>query len=184
MGTDGTWTQGVRFVEDREAWDPGAPDDGDPAPLRARFGLRFNRADLFAVERRRGWTETEDSPRRAPDDAWDERRMDRLRMGKVRPGSSGEERLTVGGPYAALRSGYGRWTEIRYALERAGEVRLLSDVQWADWDAEGRLLVATRDGRLQIRDVAGEGPGTVLSEHDLAALHPDPSPPPPDAEHW
>ena len=46
------------------------PDLGDLSPVRERFGLRLSRADSFAVERRRGWTETSDTPPRAADDAW------------------------------------------------------------------------------------------------------------------
>jgi len=106
-GTGGTWTQGVHFVEDRDVWDPGTPDEGDAGPVRVRSGLRFTRADTFAVERRRGWTETADTPPREPDDMWDERRVDRLRMEKARPGSDGSERLIVGGWYAAFRGSYG-----------------------------------------------------------------------------
>lgn len=183
-GTGGTWTQGVHFVEDRDVWDPGTPDEGDAGPVRVRSGLRFTRADTFAVERRRGWTETADTPPREPDDMWDERRVDRLRMEKARPGSDGSERLIVGGWYAAFRGSYGRRTEIRYELDDAGTIRPLEDVQWADWDAGGRLLVATRDGRLQIRDLAEGWPARVVSEHDLAALEPDPTPPPPSASRW
>ena len=58
----------------------------------------------------------------------------------------------------------------------------LDDVQWADWDARGRLLIATVDGRLQIRDI--EAGGAVPWEADEAAHTPDPTPPPAEARLW
>jgi hypothetical protein len=54
-------------------------------------------------------------------------------------------------------------------------------VQWAEWDPGGRLLVATDDGRLQIRDVVD---GSVQWEADESALGPDPTPPPAEASIW
>ena len=178
--TDGTWTRGVEFVEDRSVWKVDEPDLGDLGPVRERYGLRLARADTFAVERRRGWTETADTPPRRPDDAWDEGRGDRIVMQRPRPGSGGAERLTVRGTYAAIRELHGIRTDVRYELHSGDDARHLEDVQWADWDAVGRLLVATVDGRLQIRDVDG----SVTWEADEAALLPDPAPPPEDARAW
>jgi len=65
-------------------------------------------------------------------------------------------------------------------LHSGPDARHLEDVQWADWDARGRLLVATLDGRLQIRDVDG----SVVWEADEADLTPDPAPPPAEARVW
>lgn len=42
---------------------------------------------------------------------------------------------------------------ILYSLESEGGLELLDDVQWADWDRKGQLLVATRAGKLQVRDL-------------------------------
>jgi hypothetical protein len=53
----------------------------------------------------------------------------------------------------------------------------LDDVQWADWDERGRLLVATRCGKLQVRELRGLTCDVVF-EHDLAPLAPDPTPAP------
>ena len=178
--TGGTWTRGMEFVEDRSVWKVDEPDLGDLGPVRERYGLRLARADAFAVERRRGWTETSDTPPRQPDDAWDERRGDRVVMERPRPGSNGTERLTVRGTYAANRELHGTHTDVRYELHSDDDARHLEDVQWADWDAGGRLLVATVDGRLQIRDVDG----SVTWQADEASLTPDPSPPPHDARVW
>ena len=179
--TNGTWTRGVMFVEDRSVWEVGEPDLGDLGPVRETFGMRLSRADSFAIERRRGWSETADTPPRAPDDAWDARRGDAIVMEKARPGSEGSTRLTVRGAYAGGRELHGIRTDIRYELHADGRAVHLEDVQWADWDAGGRLLVATLDGRLQIRDVAGEA---VTWEADEAAHIPDPAPPPAEAKLW
>lgn len=181
-GTDGTWTRGVQFVEDRSVWEVDEPALGDLGPVRERFGLRLSRADAFAVERRRGWTESADTPPRQPVDAWDERRGDRIVMEKPRPASTDAERLTVRGTYAAIRELHGIRTDVRYELHAGDRVRHLEDVQWADWDARGRLLVATVDGRLQIRDVDGDG--AVAWEVDEGASRPDPAPPPAQAKVW
>jgi hypothetical protein len=167
----------VEFVEDRSVWKVDEPDLGELGPVRERYGLRLARADAFAVERQGGWTETADTPLRRPDDAWDEGRGDRIVMEKPRPGSGGTERLTVQGTYAAIRELHGIRTDVRYELHSGDDARHLDDVQWADWDAGGRLLVATLDGRLQIRSVDG----SVTWEVDEAALSPDPAPPPRDA---
>jgi hypothetical protein len=172
--TTGTWTRGARFVEDRSVWDVGEPDHGDVAMIRQRFGLRLARADAFAVERRRGWFESADTPPRSTDDAWDEHRGDRIEMEKARPGGDGSS-LTVRGVYAGRRELHDLDANIRYELREAGERRILDGVQWADWDDQGRLLVATDDGRLQIR---GPGGTSVEWEIDEAAFVPDPAPAP------
>ena len=72
---------------------------------------------------------------------------------------------------------------VRYALERAGDLELLDDVQWADWDADGRLLVATRSGRLQIRRLRAGGHDLTF-DVDLAGFAPDPTPAPDWAARW
>jgi len=99
----GTWTRGLHFVDDRSVWQVGAPDAGDVAPCRARFGLALTPPATCAVERRRGWTETADAPPRAAGDAWDEARGDLVTLEKARPG--GRARLRVRGDYAAFRAG-------------------------------------------------------------------------------
>jgi hypothetical protein len=181
-GTDGTWTRGVRFVEDRTSWALSDPDEGDAAPLRRRFGLELRRARTFAVERERGWTETDDTPPRAPDDAWDEKRARFVTVQKVRPGDA-STRLLVSGRFAAFRDSRNHDPEVSYVLERAGTTGTLDGVQWAHWDASGRLLVATTDGRLQIRS-GDTAPGSIVWETDLSADEPDPRPPPDEARAW
>jgi hypothetical protein len=70
-----------------------------------------------------------------------------------------------------------------YAIVDAGRTVPLADAQGADWDADGRLLVATVDCRLQIRDYSASGL-SVRSEVDVGSLTPAPSPPPEDAHRW
>jgi hypothetical protein len=170
-GIGSTWTRGMQFVEDRAVFDVDEPDLGDFGPVRERFGLRLSRADSFAVERRRAWTETADTPPRADDDAWDERRGDRIVMEKARPNANASDRLTVRGTYAAIRELHGRRTDVRYELRFGDVTRHLDHVQWAEWDARGRLLVATDDGRMQIRDGADS---SVQWEADEGASSPTP----------
>jgi hypothetical protein len=181
-GSGGTWTRGLHFVDDTSVWPAEAPDEGDAAPCRERYGLAFSRADSFAVERRRGWTETPESPPRAPDDVWDERRAETVVMHKPDP-TRPSRRLLVQGGRAAFRELPDRYAAPAYSLVDGGDgdPRLLDDVQWADWSADGRLLVATRGGRLQCRTPDGLD---VSWEQDLAGLAPDPVPPPAEARRW
>jgi len=180
-GTGGTWTRGLHFVEVRRTWDPGDPDEGDPQPLRRRFGLAGTRAATFAVERRRGWTETADTPQREAGDAWDEQRAERVTLEKPRPGTPATL-LLVSGRYAAFRDMGPSWGRPRYALMEERR-QPLAGVQWADWDRQGRLLVATDAGELQVRDAPFDGRSASWSL-DLARLRPQPIEPPEDARRW
>lgn len=173
-GTGGTWTRGLHFVADTGSWPLGDPDEGDVTPLRHRYGLAYTRPASFPVERRSGWVESADSPPYDERDAWDEQRAERVVM--VKPSPRDGRALTVRGGEAAFRGGpAGRWQPPLYAL---GD-DVLPDVQWADWASDGRLLVATSDGRLQVRDQ-----NQVTWEHDVAGAEPDPQPPPPEATRW
>lgn len=185
-GTCGTWTCGLHFTERRRTWEVGPPAEGDIEPLRQRygFGLELTRPPVFAVERRRGWTETADSPPYEPDqDLWDIRRAPRLRMEKLRPGARGGTRLTVAGSYAAYRSGQPSWSEARYTIEDHGEQQRLEDVQWSDWDRLGRLLVATTTGRLEVRDEPWDAASVAWSV-DVSEDRPEPFEPSSIARRW
>ena len=177
FGTCGTWTRGYFFTED------GGSDDPEPARLPIPYGLRSMRVVQFANERRRGWEEAPDSPARHPEDIWDERRN--ARMQKRQPG--GERVLCVeslgraGGEFGVDQSVDG--LRVRYSLESGGDLAVLDDAQWADWDREGRLLVATRSGRIEIRDLDAAA-RTHVFEEDLSPLDPSPAPAPPWAGRW
>jgi hypothetical protein len=103
-------------------------------------------------------------------------------MERPQPGSDGSERLTVRGTYAAIRELHGVRTDVRYEIHRDRNRTVLDGVQWADWDAEGRLLAVTEDGRLQIREGAHEG--SVVWEAHEGSNEPDPAPPPEEASAW
>jgi len=181
-GIGSTWTRGMQFVEDASVRHVDEPDVGDLGTLYERYGLQMTAADSFAVERRRGWSETAGTPPRDTGDAWDEARGDRIVMERPRPGSGGSERLTVRGTYAAIRELHGLRTQIRYEVVRGGDATVLDDVQWADWDPGGRLLAVTNDGRLQIRERIEED--SIVWQADEGPNEPDPTPPPPEASGW
>jgi hypothetical protein len=171
-----TYSRGMCFVDQASAEVP-PPTVGaiDALP----FGIAYGRADSFAVERRRGWREAKSTPPRPADDVWDQCRGAAIEM--IKPNPRTDLLLRVGGgPVAAFR--FGAWNEEtrpRYSLEFAnGQCEALDDVQWADWSADGRLLVATVGGELQIRD--GH---SVLWRYDTAN---DPSRrvAPPSARAW
>jgi len=102
-------------------------------------------------------------------------------MVKPRPNSNGSDGLTVRGSYAAIRELHGRRTDVRYELGSRDLTRAVDHVQWAECDATGRLLVATDDGRLQIRDVVDDSVRWVADE---SAFEPVPTPPPAEASTW
>ncbi|HSR43194.1 MAG TPA: hypothetical protein VLL48_13495 [Longimicrobiales bacterium] len=186
-----TYTRGAHFVDEPGRNGLGAPDVGDATPLLRRYGLEVTRPGQFAVERRRGWEETGDSEPRRPGDPWEEGR--RVRMRKERPG--GGACLEVEGSWAAFRSFPAVRTPAQYTLVRDGKGtddttrrrapprEELLDVQWADWDAGGRLLAATTEGTLRVLELV-DGRLSMVFDHDLAPLAPDPRPAPDRAREW
>lgn len=175
--TCGTWTRGFHFVDKGAGvWDLGEPTQGDVSTCRRRYGTRAVASVQFPVERRRGWRETPDCPPRERGDMWDLRRN--ARLFKRQPG--GELDLfaeSLGRPGGEWGGDTIEGLRVSYWLEGAGDLLPLDDVQWADWDERGRLLVATRCGKLQVRELRGLTCDVVF-EHDLAPLAPDPTPAP------
>ncbi|MFC1580291.1 hypothetical protein ACFL4N_05200 [Thermodesulfobacteriota bacterium] len=175
--TCGTWTRGYYFTEDEDCENPG--DTKLPIP----YGLRSIAVVQFANERRRGWEEAADSPKRDTRDAWDERRNARIQ--KRQPG--GDRLLCVesmgwaGGEFGMDQAVDG--LRVSYWLESDGEIQLLDHLQWADWDREGHLLVATRSGKLQVLHLDSDG-SEVLFEEDLSRSEPNPAPAPSWAQRW
>ncbi len=72
---------------------------------------------------------------------------------------------------------------VRYSLESNGDLEILDDLQWADWSRNGHLLVATRSGLLQIRNLESNG-FPILFEADLSNLEPTPTAAPDWAQRW
>lgn len=177
FGTCGTWTRGYCFGEQ------GVCDEAAGAKLPIPWALRSIPVVQFASERRRGWIESADSPRRDPADAWDERRNARLH--KRQPGGDRllwvESRGHAGGEFGVGQAVDG--LRVGFWLEADGDIEPLQALQWADWDEQGRLLVATRSGRLQVWRFEA-GARHVVFDHDLAVADPDPVPPPDWALRW
>lgn len=175
VGTCGTWTRGYYFTKE------GACDHRDDVKLPIPYGLKAIPIVQFANERRRGWEEAPDSPPRDPQDAWDERRN--ARMQKRQPGGNYvlylESLGSAGGEFGVNQAMDG--FSVCYSLEAHGNLEILDELQWADWDAGGRLLVATRCGKLQIRDIDAE---QTVFEKNLALLEPNPTPSPTWAQSW
>jgi hypothetical protein len=177
FGTCGTWTRGYYFTED------GGCDNPKHVKLPIRYGLRSIPVVQFANERRRGWEEAPNSPPRDPNDIWDERRN--ARMQKRQPGGNRMLYLESVG-WAGGEFGVGQAVDglrVRYSLESDGDLKQLDELQWADWDRNGQLLVATRSGKLQIWNLGGEDP-KILFEQDLSLLEPNATPAPAWAQHW
>jgi hypothetical protein len=147
-----TYSRGMCFV-DRSAGAVPPPEVGDIETLP--FGLARQEATSFAVERRRGWSETRSTPTRTTDDVWDQHRGEAIVMMKPNP-RTGVVLQVRGGPVASF--GYGELTQEtcpQYSLHFTdGSSEVLADVQWADWSHDGRLLIATLRGELQIREGA------------------------------
>ena len=176
-----TYTRGIHFDGDVGACQAGDADVGDPSPALRRYGIKLYGRNQFAVERRRGWRESPDTQDRATGGHWDEQR--KVEMVKVQPGIGPDMTLHVTGGYAGFRELPSYYDPAEYFLEAGGEIQVLDDVQWADWDALGRLLAATKLGHLQIRVYDRFDHGVVFEE-DLAAMAPDPQPPPEWAAEW
>ena len=176
FGTCGTWTRGFYFTEIKG-------ENAEDSELPIPYGLRSNPVVQFATERRRGWEEAADSPHRDVTDMWDEHRNARLE--KRQPGGDRVlrvERLgSAGGEVGTDQAVDG--LRVGYWMETDGTIQPLDYVQWADWDREGRLLVATRSGKLQILELEGDG-SRVLFEEDLSLAEPHPVPAPAWAERW
>lgn len=176
-----TYTRGIHFDDEAGTSQIGEPDVGDPSPALRLYGVKLYGRNQFAVERRRGWVESEDTPPREAGGHWDEKR--RVEMVKAQPGTGNPLGLHVSGRYAGFREMPDYHEPAEYFLTSGGDIHVLDDVQWADWDRAGRLLVATKDGRLQARVLDGFDHEVVFA-HDLSGMTPDPQPPPAKATKW
>jgi hypothetical protein len=105
-----------------------------------------------------------------------------LVLRRPRPGGDDVALLLVHGGHDFAGHGV-EGADIRYLLERDGELAELADVAWADWDARGCMLIATLSGELRIAEVGHAGLETRWSR-DLAPLAPAPVPAPEWARRW
>ena len=177
FGTCGTWTRGYYFIQGDRS------DPLETSKLPIPYALRAIPVVQFANERRRGWEEAPDSPPRHPKDIWDEHRNARLQ--KRQP--DGDLILHLesiglpGGEFDQAQAVEG--LQVVYALESDRDLKVLDTLQWADWDRQGNLLVATRSGKLQVRNLTRKI-YQIEFEVDLSVLEPDPTPAPRWAQHW
>ena len=158
------------------------PDFGKMPQGEVHYGVRATAPLQFAAERRRGWREAPDCPRRPAKDIFDQGRN--AKLFRLQPG--GALQLYVeshGWPGGELTMGAVEGLAVRYWLEDGQDMHLLEDLQWADWDAHGRLLTATRSGSLQIRVYRHFSARTEF-EADLTGLDPQPVAAPKWAEEW
>jgi hypothetical protein len=89
--------------------------------------------------------------------------------------------LHVSGLYAGFRIGDPDERAATYWVTDHGEMNFLDDAQWADWDTNGDLLMATTAGLLQ-RRIPTTGVTTDVA--DLSLLKPRPVPAPSWADEW
>ncbi|MGB3309362.1 MAG: hypothetical protein WBG32_18095 [Nodosilinea sp.] len=177
FATCGTWTRGYSFTTGRSSKGPKA------APMPIPYELKPIPIVQFANERRRGWIESPDSPPRSTGGHWDENRNARLQ--KSQPGGKYLLRVEslgrAGGEFGLGQAVDG--LRVIYALESNRGRESLDDMQWADWDTYGRLLVATRSGKLQVRELQ-KNASKVVFEADLSRLVPEPVKAPDWAQRW
>jgi len=169
---DTTYGNGSHFTPARARSAPSHPHEGTIAPLAAVHHLQLTNNDSVAYgpERRRGWRDHPDAPRRPGSDTFHERTPQWL----VCEQPAGKSRLELRDH--GYVSGRLEGRVPRYTLD--GEP--LEDVTWADWDSRGRLLVATRSATLEIRTARNK----IQSTRSLADFVPDPQPPPSRARGW
>jgi hypothetical protein len=180
-----TWTPGLAFADDGALLSPYGDEQapshgsypGEMRPLPPLSGIGptpFDERDV-ANELRRGWTPADPGSPHVPPDAV-------LALQRDRPRGTGEVLRLV---HLGHRFGAPNVEGVRilYLLESDGEVMPLPDAVWADWDGQGRLLIAEATGAIAIRKQTTRGWDTVWMQ-DLGDLTPDPRPAPRWASHW
>ena len=166
--TLGTWTWGCRFsgsgdFEIRacmyEPFQPASYPGGSVSI--GPMSTDWPRRDIWN-ELKRGWEiATENAPG--------------LELRREQPGGTGV-RLGL------LHRGEGVQLEY-YLQDGTDDLTPLPDAVWADWDRQGRLLMATREGKLEVSRCEGTSLVQVWTE-DLRGLKPDPQPAPGWASRW
>jgi hypothetical protein len=175
-----TWHWGCEFLPDGrfctgEA-EPTAPDSGAfPAGLAPRPPLPpIDHHDLWRTrdvqaELRRGWVQQSTGD-------------GHLVLRRPRPGEGAAALILVHSGHDFARPAV-EGADIRYRLERDGDHADLPDAAWADWDRNGRILMATLGGEVRIAEATPAGLETVWS-HDLSQLEPTPVRAPDWARRW
>jgi hypothetical protein len=161
------------------------PDHGSYAgPMRALTPYPRTDASIWTVanvanELRRGWRPVDAGPAAAAAAAAPVAAAE-LVIEHPRPGGEASLLLVHGGH--RFGGGTVEGVEAHYLVREGGDLRLLEDVIWADWDAAGRLLAATADGALEIRGPSGDE--RPAWRHQLGERRPDPREAPGWAQRW
>jgi hypothetical protein len=177
----GTYTRGFHFAEgspEEGEYRVDYPQLGDLDPMKKRYRLVRTDPRQYDNELRRGWVEHEQCPPRKPSDGWDEQRSVIL----AKPSPDGKRRLVLRDrEWVASVPGRIEGRSPAFELEKGRRTTELPEAAWADWDSVGRLLVATREGKLQIRNVES---GALVREVALAPPRPSPRAAPAWAQSW
>jgi hypothetical protein len=186
--TGGTWTGGCQFFRDGRLAIAGCMDIQPfhghyPKAVVGGMSSDWIRRDL-QNEFKRGWqtcADDPDDPRREhlPATA----RQSAFLICRPQPGQHGAAlilaHLGVDFSQSAIEG-----VQVQYLLEeRIGRITPLPEAAWADWDHAGRLLVATRDGAVCIREPRGDDWPQIWSQ-DLRHLTPEPTAAPAWAQRW
>lgn len=183
--TSGTWTSGCEFSEagklgisgciEEKPFHGGYPRSFSIEPMSTDWPKR----DVWN-EAKRGWRfAAQDDPLLAsvPGEP-------NLIMRREQP--SGDPGVTLGLIHHGVdfRSRGIEGAQLEYFLQdRPADVTLLPEADWADWDHQGRLLMATSKGTLEVYRCQDTQLERVWAQ-DLRDLAPDPKPAPAWASRW
>jgi hypothetical protein len=185
--TGGTWTGGCQFFGDGRLAIAGCmelqPFHGHyPLAVVGGMSTDWVLRDL-QNELKRGWQP-------CADDAGDRYRKhlpatarSAFLIRRPQPGRQGAA-LILGHAGADFSRPGIEGVQVQYLLEESsGQITPLPEATWADWDHAGRLLVATRDGAICIRELR-DAAWTQTWSQDLRTLTPVPAAAPAWAQKW
>lgn len=183
--TCGTWTWGCQFATggnlDIKACVNTEPFHGSYPHIVSAGGMSTDwvKRDLWN-ELKRGWQPV------PPDDplAACVPGSPTMVLRRAQPAADGRLKLGVIHQGVDFRRGGIEGVQLEYFLQdRPEDVTPLPQAAWADWDHQGRLLIATRQGALEVFDCENARLNPIWSE-DLRGLSPDPQPAPAWAARW
>lgn len=183
--TFGTYTIGCRFARDGNITISGAMSD---QPFHGRYPNKaavevmhtnWVRRDI-QNELKRGWRPL----REALDIPLDpDERDSAVLIQRTRPTGHGTALILAHTGVESHRPSI-EGVQIRYfRKDRDGQITPLPEAAWADWDHDGRLLMATYRGTVTVQEQR-KRVWTETWTHDLNDLAPAPAEPPTWAEGW
>ncbi|WP_433439873.1 hypothetical protein [Nonomuraea sp. CA-141351] len=180
--TGGTWTGGCAFAGDNSLT-ISASMDKQPFHGSYPYGATVEALSLdwtyrdLQNEYKRGWRPIEGAAGRVPPEL-----REAVLVGRIRPG--GDRALVLAHTGTDFQRHGIEGVQVNYLREEDdGRLTPLPEAAWADWDNEGRLLMATRDGAVKIIEQRS-GTWAQTWSHDLRDLTPDPAPSPTWAQAW